>query len=278
MTKQETQGFVEQLQLVFDLVRLVNVSSNTQYTFDENGELTAHPYYCYAVWNKKGRCENCISAKAFSAQTQLSKFEFVNDDIYFIISKYIEVDNVPYTLEMVTKLSEDSTFDAYGRNQFIDAITGYNEKLYIDALTETYNRRYYEEQLSKLLGFQGMAMVDVDNFKQINDSFGHPAGDAALRMIAKILLSSVRGSDAVIRYGGDEFMILFQDISREIFAERLNSICKSVKEQVLNEYPDLKLSVSIGGAYRSSPEEDLLHLADDQLYIAKNTKGIACFV
>lgn len=278
MMKQEAEQLTRQLRLVFDVVRLVDVSSNTQYVFDERGELTAQPYQCYAVWNKQGRCENCISAKAYARRTRLTKFEFVDHDVYYVISMYLEVDNVPYMLEMVNKLNDDSLFGAYGKNEFVEAITGYNQKLYIDPLTGAYNRRYYEEQLSSLSGLQGVAMADVDHFKQINDKWGHPVGDRALRVVVETILSCVRSTDAVVRYGGDEFMILFRDIPREVFGRRLETVREKVEKIVLEECPELKLSVSIGGAYRTDREEDLVRLADNQLYQAKERRNAVCWV
>ena len=277
MTKQETEQLTRQLKQVFDVVRLVDVSSNTQYVFDEQGELIAQPYVCYAVWNKHGRCENCISAKAYAGRTRLTKFEFVDHDVYYVISMYLEVDDVPYMLEMVNKVNDDSLFGAYGKNEFVEAITGYNQKLYIDPLTGAYNRRYYEEQLSSLRGLQGVAMVDVDYFKQINDSWGHQVGDMALRGIVEAILSCVRSTDAVVRYGGDEFMILFRDIPREVFGTRLETVREKVGNMVLEGCPELKLSVSIGGAYRKDPEEELVRLADEQLYQAKKTRNTVCW-
>lgn len=126
------------------------MSLTTQYEISDAGELIQGPYQCYTVWNKEKRCENGVSAKAFALKGKLTKFEFVNDSVYFVTSIYTEVEGTPYMLEMVDRLNDDVLFGAYGKNKFVDTITEYNRKLYTDALTGAYNRLYYSEQLQKL--------------------------------------------------------------------------------------------------------------------------------
>lgn len=81
------------------------------------------------------------------------------------------------------------------------------EELYKDPLTGAYNRRYYEEVVRKSTGPAGIALIDVDDFKICNDTYGHYAGDMALKTAANAIQSCIRGSDLLIRYGGDEFAI-----------------------------------------------------------------------
>lgn len=83
----------------------------------------------------------------------------------------------------------------------------YRAKLYQDVLTGTYNRRYYEDIASRMVGPAGIALIDVDDFKICNDTYGHYAGDMALKTAANAIQSCIRGSDLLIRYGGDEFAI-----------------------------------------------------------------------
>ena len=93
--------------------------------------------------------------------------------------------------------------------------------LYIDSLTRVYNRRYYDEHFQDVNNIQAMVVIDVDNFKQINDNYGHDVGDIVLQNIAQTILSCVRKTDAVIRYGGDEFVLLFFSIPADIFKKKL---------------------------------------------------------
>ena len=82
----------------------------------------------------------------------------------------------------------------------------YRAKLYHDVLTGTYNRRYYEDIASRIVGPAGIALIDVDDFKICNDTYGHYAGDMALETAANAIRSCIRESDLLIRYGGDEFL------------------------------------------------------------------------
>lgn len=273
MTKTETMELIRHLQVVFDLVRLVDAAVTTQYSLNDRGELEAEPYRCYAVWNKTDRCENCIAAKAVAQKGKLTKFEFIGREIYHVMAMYLEIEGDPFVLEMVSRVTDDALFGAYGQNKFAEAINSYNQRLYIDPLTGAYNRRYYEDQMAVLGSSRAAAIMDVDDFKQINDTYGHPVGDMALKAIVQATLSCIRSTDAVIRYGGDEFLILFQNIPRDIFAARLETIRQAIRGIVLEECPELRLSASIGGIYREGGETDLIRRADELLYRAKKGKN-----
>lgn len=273
MTHAEIGVAIRELKNIFDIVRLVDVSMMTQYTVDEAGNIVQEPYQCYAIWNRGTRCENCISAKAFAQKCQMTKFEFIDNEIYFVISKYTEVDDIPYMLEMVIKITDQTLFGAYGRNGFINTINSYNQKLYVDPLTGAYNRQYYNEQLSGLPKINAVAMLDVDNFKTINDSYGHPTGDLILQKIVRQIQCRIADSGAVVRYGGDEFILTFHRISEEKLSEMLEEIRSSISSFRSEEFPQLKISISIGAVFCSEKATELLHEADKALYQAKKEKN-----
>ena len=85
---------------------------------------------------------------------------------------------------------------------------------------------------------QAMGVIDVDNFKHINDNYGHDVGDIILQSIAQSVLSSVRKTDAVIRYGGDEFIIIFFGIPADIFEKKLERIRHTVDHLIIDEHPE----------------------------------------
>ena len=123
-----------------------------------------------------------------------------------------------------------------------------------------------------------VALVDVDDFKSINDNHGHAVGDMALRVIADAIGKAVRGSDMVARYGGDEFAIVAPETDAVELEKLLERIVNTVHDTDLKDWDSsrIRLSVSVGGAVASGhlivePDADrLLAAADMSLYGAKN--------
>ena len=152
--------------------------------------------------------------------------------------------------------------------------------LYTDSLTEVYNRRYYDEQFRDSDDIEAVVVIDVDSFKHINDRYGHHAGDIVLRRIAKTVSSCVRKTDAVIRYGGDEFVIIFHRLPGDVFRKKLEEIRAAVDRLTIAEHPGLHVSVSLGGAYCVEKTTELFETADRLMYQAKKSKNkaIAGFV
>ncbi len=146
-----------------------------------------------------------------------------------------------------------------------------------DALTGLLNRRYIEERLMEEIkrsnrhGFpMSFMMLDVDEFKSYNDTYGHPAGDEALKMVGHIIRETLRGADVAARYGGEEFAILLpQTISEEAvtIAERIRS---NIEETA---FPHRRVTLSIGVASCSAElclAENIVSAADKALYNAKH--------
>lgn len=225
---------------------------------------------CYAIWGKKQRCKNCVSAKAFEKRGQISKLEFADDSIYQIISKYVEISGKPFILEMIYKDKDGVLLGAYGKTDFMDNIVNYNRQLYHDALTGVYNRRYYEEQTKSMRYIDAVAMLDANNFKAINDHYGHAAGDCVLKAVCDCIKNCIRSSDILIRLGGDEFVLLMTNIPEIIFRQKLNEIKQSISAIKLKDYPDIKCAAAIGGVYGIQPIEKALAEADKLMYLDKN--------
>ena len=116
-------------------------------------------------------------------------------------------------------------------------------------------------------------MIDVDNFKYINDNYGHDAGDIVLHSIAQTILSCVRRSDTVIRYGGDEFAVIFYQIPEEAFENKLERMRYLVEILSVKEYPQIHMSVSVGGVYGTKRAKELFKIADRMMYQSKLTKN-----
>ena len=96
-------------------------------------------------------------------------------------------------------------------------------------------------------------MIDLDNFKQINDRFGHPAGDAALFHAAQTMRSMLRSGDELVRYGGDEFFLLFHGLPAHVLARKLEDICRAVAALTIPEYPDLHTAPAASPSWWARP-------------------------
>ena len=149
------------------------------------------------------------------------------------------------------------------------------EKLYKDPLTGAYNRRYYEEVVRKSIGPAGIALMDVDDFKICNDTYGHYAGDVALETAASAIQSCIRSSDLLIRYGGDEFLLVLPGIPGDILQTKLEQISDAVRNAAVPGYSHFRLSLSIGGTIQSitDPVEGIVRRADWLMYQAKCRKN-----
>lgn len=273
MTHQKIISLIQELHLVFDIVRLVDITNNTQYTLNDANELEPSPYKCYTVWNRDQVCNNCISARACCNKTRIEKFEVIGHEVCHVISMCIDVDEKPFALELVAYIQEDSIFGASGRENFAQSLSDYIQQIYADPLTNAYNRRYYTEQSEAFANAEGVAMIDVDNFKAVNDTYGHQAGDETLRLIVRGIIDCIRSSDILIRYGGDEFLLFFPSIPSDIFASRLEEIRRRVESITVPGCPNFKPTVSIGGVYGAHPLADAIHRADLKMYDAKHERN-----
>ncbi|MGL6137711.1 MAG: PAS domain S-box protein [Planktothrix sp.] len=151
-----------------------------------------------------------------------------------------------------------------------------------DGLTGLYNRRYLEESLEREINRAqrqkfslGIVMIDIDHFKNYNDTFGHDAGDIVLQQLGNILQKNVRGSDIACRYGGEEFTLIFPEISLELVKERAEQIRVEVQKLKLkHHYQDLgEITLSLGIAMfpnQGLTGESVMRAADTALYQAKD--------
>ena len=150
-----------------------------------------------------------------------------------------------------------------------------------DSLTGLYNRRFITEQLLYFFGFArrgngllAMAIFDLDHFKEINDTYGHDAGDKVLQKIAELARDNLRETDLVGRIGGEEFCILFTSGEREKIREAIERFRDAIRNMTIR-YEDASISItaSFGLAHYSSAlerHEDLFRNADSALYRAKH--------
>ena len=226
------------------------------------------------------------SKKAFLA---LQKNEYIRyKDLPFRVKdgKLIQVEFVSNVyLEGGQKVIQCNIRDITERKQAHDTLLKsealLREQSVRDHLTGLFNRRYMEETLERELHRAsrnqhslGVIMLDVDDLKRFNDTYGHAAGDAILRAMGNLLVGHVREEDIACRYGGDEFLIILPDASRKVTHTRAELICKDTKQFHLQfEGQSLEaITFSLGVAVfpeNGSTSATLLKTADNALYRAK---------
>ena len=260
----QPEALLERLKGIFDIVRLVDPESTKVLGLGKDGRLTEMPGTCHMVWNKSGRCENCISSKALARKESLNKIEFKDDQAYFVMAKYVEVGGRGCVLEMVSKLSDGRWLDMGGRRMLLDRGSNFERSAFVDSLTGAYSRQYFECFLAESEQVEGVVMIDVDHFKEVNDRFGHLVGDKALQSVAQSILSNLRQTDVLVRYGGDEFLLLVPHIRPgEHVIQRVREAAASAR---VEGYPELELSASVGGVCGVHPLTEAIRQADEKMY------------
>ena len=271
-TEKDVLNEIETLKKVFSSVRLLfaeEVGARTRNCVKKRIDGN-----CYEIWKRKKPCKNCISYRALTEKKQFSKIEKANGGTFQVIADYREVDGEPCVLEMIKEFDENMMIDFGSEERTGETLTEYFDKTYTDVLTGTYNRRYYEEYVSGETFFGGIAMIDLDDFKIYNDLFGHSVGDAVLKAVASVIKNSVRSGDTVIRYGGDEFLLVLSGVRKDAFARCLRGIGTGVKDLVFDEYPAIKPSVSTGFVICSGQTiKEVINRADEFMYLAKKKKN-----
>ncbi len=274
MTKYEWEIMLKELQKVFSIVRLLNEEELRTGRIQGSTDMT-EGCECYALWNKRTRCDNCISRAAFAEKDKKTKLEFIDGDIFQIVSRYIEIEGIPYVVELVNKLDGDILINEDGRDEMLKKLIRYDRELYMDALTGAYNRRYYEDQLKQTEMVAGVAMIDLDDFKLHNDTYGHNAGDLVLETVVNVIRNSIRKTDVLVRFGGDEFLLVMPDILEASFQKKLKQIQNEIHAAEVPGYSQLQVSVSIGGVLSTHGTiEDAIHKADQCMYQAKTSKNM----
>ena len=185
----------------------------------------------------------------------------MGDDCHRATARYVEVDGEPRVFFFAQPLDVDGDGKVMG------------ELLYHDALSGVYNRRFYEDRLRHQFIAAGVAIFDLDDFKLVNDTLGHHAGDLAIKAAARAMRSCIRDTDMLVRYGGDEFVLVLPGIGRDDFRNKLRTLARKVAETTVHGYPTLKLAVSVGGVLAAGRTiEDSARSADKLMCRAKQHK------
>lgn len=274
ITRQQAEEEAKMLEKVFDVVRFLEGNFFEQMQDDPRIGVKIGMCQCYDFWKKNKPCENCISMKAYAEKKQKTKLEFLDADVFLVISRYLEIDGEACVMELVKHLENDTLIDTAGRDKLVDKLKGYQDKLYIDPITGVYNRRYFEDEIRNMQNSAGVAMIDLDDFKLYNDIYGHDMGDQVLCIVADAIKNCIRKTDKLIRYGGDEFLLILSDMVRGTLRGKLLQIQEAIENATIPECPRLKLTASIGGVISEDGKiEEAIAKADQLMYKAKDHKA-----
>lgn len=186
-----------------------------------------------------------------------------------------------YKKMIFSYLDSQKKFLMLTRIDVSDLVKGYETEInryrvenYRDALTGAYNRKYMEQQLRNEKIAAGVAVFDIDDFKLCNDIYGHNCGDAVMINVVNIINRNISEEDKLIRYGGDEFILVMPGVSEEELEAKLKRIRKRIYSGIVPEYPSVQMSVSIGGVLtHGNTIKEAVSEADKLMYYAKNHKN-----
>lgn len=204
----------------------------------------------------------------------------MNDDIDFNFSDEI-LDEIQQNIQSIIEnfdVPEDNKLEVIRKINFMYTKT--KELSITDALTGLYNRRYFEQcadreflRAARYKSDLTFAILDIDFFKRINDTYGHLCGDKILKEVAFLLNESFRKTDIVFRYGGEEFVVILTETNAQAARIPLERLRLKIEQNIFKfKTQDLKVTVSLG--YSSDVEDaedapELLSFADAALYRAK---------
>ena len=272
MTKEQLEEEIRHFRKIFQEIRLFPIGNISD--IDEEWRKINERQRCYHYWKRETSCDNCVVMRAATTKEEKGKLEIVNGRIYQVIARYIEVDEKPYVIELIRCLDGDWSIGEINHERLIDIFVHYNDKLYRDAVTDAYNRRYYEDEMKNKKKNAGVALIDLDDFKLHNDTYGHQAGDMALYTVVDIIRKNIRKTDKLIRFGGDEFLLVMPEVTEEVFSQKLQLIQERIYNANVPGYLNLRLSISAGGVLTEGDSiEEAVNRADKLMYQAKATKN-----
>ncbi|HHO76949.1 MAG TPA: diguanylate cyclase [Deltaproteobacteria bacterium] len=240
----------------------------------EDGEDITIEYNVQAI-SRKGR--NIKALMVFSDITEKKELEME------LLEKNAEMEK---TLWEMAEVKDALEARAGELNRATEELKVLNEKLnqlsITDGLTEIYNHRHFQDRLTDEVtragrikeGVISMLLLDIDDFKQFNDTYGHQCGDMVLKQLAGILKSNVRNIDVLARYGGEEFAVILPDTPTDEAARVAERICESVRSTPFSFGGDtsvkVTVSIGVGSLIKGHGEKaELIRKADNALYAAK---------
>lgn len=274
LTMKQALEEVEQYKQVFTSVFMLDEGSVTS---GESAQIRRETQTDHRFTDKLIDTVIEVCRAALAGKAVLSKLVFSDTEIYQITARYITADGKPYIIGMVKSidLSDSLVLDGENHSGFAGKLASYHENMYKDILTNVYNRCYYEEQLKSNRMSAGVAVIDLDGFDLYNSTYGHDTGDLVLAAVAETIEDCISPDDTLIRYGGDEFLLIIPDANDEAFTGILENIRERVKTANVPNYSWIHITASIGGLISDGETLGNSVLAAESLMLrAKNRKDI----
>lgn len=272
MRREEVRQTIDALRRVYPGVRLLDPERKQLITFNELGEPVVSDEVCFATMCKKDYCSDCVAAKACSQHERAETIEFMDMNLFHIDCSEIDMEGRAYALEIVTPIKDNTLLGALGKGPVLKMLDSMHRKLYVDPLTGAMNRRYFEDYVLAIRSSDALCIIDLDDFKVLNDINGFSFGDTVLKKVVEAIRKQIRDVDILIRYGGDEFVLAFDKIPREVFLTKMERIREEIFALEFEEAPGWKVSISMGCVYNDKDTietEDVLR----QLSLAKTSKN-----
>lgn len=196
----------------------------------------------------------------------------------YAISLSASLESIFLSFALAERISYLKKREEVGRKKTMELKSMVN----IDSLTEIYNRRYYDENISSVYNLccrdnkiASLIYLDIDNFKNFNDTYGHPMGDRVIKSLAKIIKENIRSEDHPCRIGGEEFAVIFpslNDSQASLVAERIRESFEEVDfSSFAPEIPGVTISIGVAQLMEGESLDDWVSRADKNLYRAKKT-------
>lgn len=269
------RDLLKNLESIFEMVRLVDPTEVAVLRLEVNGTISKEPFACYQAWSRNVRCRNCSGMRGLLGERPSVKFECRRDDIFYIVSRPLILELSQGELQVVLEIANQADSSVIGREENCSMsrqLDEIQEKVYRDPLPHAFNRRYVNEfgflyhnmdQLCRRLGF---IVLDLRQFKLVNDTKGHLAGDRVLVEVAQVLQSRVRAQDSVIRMGGDEFLVVLTNCTEEVVSRKTRELDEALRPVAAADF---------GYSYTEFFQEEktflqkMLETADRWMYMAK---------
>jgi len=200
------------------------------------------------------------SYEEFSSYANKNKiFVQLENDTFVVESSNIDDEYILFTLYKVTCM--------YNEQKKLQ------EKIQIDTLTSTFRKKYFDAQLEQHIDEGeafGLIVIDIDDFKHINDTYGHQIGDSVLKEFALLLKKNIRKDDILARWGGEEFLLILQSDNRESVVRKAETLRKIIEAHTFKGIKHLTASFGVAWSYPEDDSNSLLLRADKALYEAKS--------